>query len=56
MPARVFSLLRSLTNRKGVTALEYAIIAGSIFIAVASVVGTLAANVRAIYSSLTNIV
>jgi Flp pilus assembly pilin Flp len=53
MLTNVFFVLKSLkTHRKGVTALEYGVIAASIIGAIAVIVGTLGTKINATFSTL----
>ena len=53
MLTHLFFLLQSLkTNRKGVTALEYGVIAAAIIGAIATVVGTIGTNMSGVFSTL----
>nr|WP_294549162.1 Flp family type IVb pilin [uncultured Rhodopila sp.] len=53
MLAQVFAVLRDLkTNRKGITALEYGVIAAALIGALATILGTLGTKINATFSTI----
>jgi pilus assembly protein Flp/PilA len=51
MPFKGFaSVMRLMTDRKGVTALEYGVIAAAIIVAIATVVGTLGTSLSTTFA------